>query len=93
VVILRSAGQQSEGSSGRDIRDRVGYGSVLRVVIDNYRKRSGSNIRPAHDADHLAMGISLIAADARRRAVTCLRAELSAFLYNQSSSQGTHADC
>ena len=34
---------------------------VLRVVIDNYLKRSGINITPAHEADHLAMGISLIA--------------------------------
>jgi LysR family hca operon transcriptional activator len=34
---------------------------VLRVVIDNYLKRSGINIRPAHEADHLAMGMSLIA--------------------------------
>src|SRR4029077_9052680 len=34
---------------------------VLRMVIDNYLKRSGTNIRPAHEADHLAMGISLIA--------------------------------
>jgi LysR family hca operon transcriptional activator len=28
---------------------------VLRVVIDNYLKRSGINIAPAHEADHLAM--------------------------------------
>jgi LysR family transcriptional regulator, hca operon transcriptional activator len=34
---------------------------VLRVLIDNYLKRSGTNITPAHEADHLAMGISLIA--------------------------------
>ncbi len=34
---------------------------VLRVVIDNYLKRSRANIRPAHEADHLSMGISLIA--------------------------------
>jgi LysR family hca operon transcriptional activator len=34
---------------------------VLRAVIDNYLKRSGTKIRPAHEADHLAMGISLIA--------------------------------
>src|SRR6202521_2012508 len=34
---------------------------VLRLVIDNYLKRSGINITPAHEADHLAMGISLIA--------------------------------
>jgi LysR family hca operon transcriptional activator len=34
---------------------------VLRAVIDDYLKRSGANITPAHEADHLAMGISLIA--------------------------------
>src|SRR5438309_2345539 len=28
---------------------------VLRVIIDDYLKRSGTNIRPAHEADHLAM--------------------------------------
>jgi LysR family hca operon transcriptional activator len=34
---------------------------VLRLVIDNYLKRSGLNITPAHEVDHLAMGMSLIA--------------------------------
>jgi len=34
---------------------------VLRAVIDNYLKRCGINITPAHQADHLAMGMSLIA--------------------------------
>jgi LysR family hca operon transcriptional activator len=34
---------------------------VLREAIDNYLKRSGTNITPAHEADHLAMGMSLIA--------------------------------
>jgi LysR family transcriptional regulator, hca operon transcriptional activator len=34
---------------------------VLRAVIDNYLKRSGINITPAHEADHLSMGMSLIA--------------------------------
>jgi len=34
---------------------------VLRVVIDNYLRRSGIKIIPAHEADHLAMGVSLIA--------------------------------
>ena len=34
---------------------------VLRVVIDDYLKRSGVNITPAHEADHLAMGMALIA--------------------------------
>src|SRR5438132_12224735 len=38
-----------------------GTAPVLRVVIDNYLKRSGINITPAHEADHLAMGMSLIA--------------------------------
>jgi LysR family hca operon transcriptional activator len=33
---------------------------VLRIVIEDYLKRSGLNITPAHEADHLAMGISLI---------------------------------
>jgi LysR family hca operon transcriptional activator len=34
---------------------------VLRVVIDNYLKRSRVNVTPKHEADHLAMGMSLIA--------------------------------
>ena len=34
---------------------------VLRMVIDNYLKRSRVNITPVHEADHLAMGMSLIA--------------------------------
>jgi LysR family hca operon transcriptional activator len=34
---------------------------VLRGVIDSYLKRSGINIAPDHEADHLAMGMSLIA--------------------------------
>jgi LysR family hca operon transcriptional activator len=34
---------------------------VLRAVIDNYLKRSGVSITPAHVVDHLAMGMSLIA--------------------------------
>jgi LysR family transcriptional regulator, hca operon transcriptional activator len=38
-----------------------GTAPALRVVIDNYLKRSGVNITPAHQADHLVMGMSLIA--------------------------------
>ncbi len=34
---------------------------VLRMIIGNYLKRSGVNIKPAHEADHLSMGMSLIA--------------------------------
>jgi LysR family hca operon transcriptional activator len=33
---------------------------VLRAVIDDYLKRSGINITPVHEADHVTMGISLI---------------------------------
>src|SRR5271155_495979 len=33
---------------------------VLRAVIDKYVKRSGIDITPAHEADHIAMGMSLI---------------------------------
>jgi LysR family transcriptional regulator, hca operon transcriptional activator len=33
---------------------------VLRAVIDDYLKQSGINITPAHEADHVTMGISLI---------------------------------
>ena len=34
---------------------------VLRLVIDDFLKRSGVSIVPAHEADHLSMGMSLIA--------------------------------
>jgi LysR family transcriptional regulator, hca operon transcriptional activator len=33
---------------------------VLRALVDKYLKRSGVNITPKHEADHLAMGMSLI---------------------------------
>jgi len=34
---------------------------VLRGVIDNYLKRSGIKITPAHEVDHVVMGVSLVA--------------------------------
>src|ERR1700738_1517154 len=34
---------------------------VLRAIIDKYLKRSGVNNKPDHEADHLSMGMSLIA--------------------------------
>ena len=34
---------------------------VLRVVIDDYLRRSGIDIKPDHEADHLAMAMSLVA--------------------------------
>src|SRR5246127_2523388 len=50
---------------------------VLRSVIDNYLKRSGIDIAPAHEADHVTMGISLLMSTPRRGPVSCLRPELS----------------
>src|ERR1700738_36987 len=37
-----------------------GTAPLLRAVIDNYLKRSGINITPAHETDHVVMGVSLI---------------------------------
>src|SRR5579864_7101266 len=37
-----------------------GTAPVLRAVIDNYLKRTGINIKPAHEADNVTMGLSLI---------------------------------
>ena len=34
---------------------------VLRAVIDDYLKRSGIHITPAHETEHVVMGVSLIA--------------------------------
>src|SRR6266478_5049939 len=34
---------------------------VLRAVIDDYLKRSGINLKPAHETEHVVMGVSLIA--------------------------------
>jgi len=34
---------------------------VLRAVIDDYLKRSGINIKPDHETEHVVMGVSLIA--------------------------------
>ena len=34
---------------------------VRRVVIDDYLRRSGIDIKPDHEADHLAMAMSLVA--------------------------------
>jgi LysR family hca operon transcriptional activator len=57
---------------------------VLRVVIDNYLKRSGIDITPAHEADHLAMGISLIAST---RGVGLLPAYVQNFLPSSVTSR------
>jgi len=62
---------------------------VLRVVIDNYLKRSGTNIRPAYEADHLAMGMSLIAST---RGVGLLPAYAQNFLPSSVTSRPLKGD-
>jgi LysR family hca operon transcriptional activator len=62
---------------------------VLRVVIDNYLKRSGTDIRPAHEADHLAMGMSLIAST---RGVGLLPAYAQNFLPSSVTSRPLKGD-
>jgi LysR family hca operon transcriptional activator len=61
-----------------------GTAPVLRVVIDNYLKRSGINITPDHEADHLAMGMSLIAST---RGVGLLPAYAQNFLPSSVTSR------
>ena len=62
---------------------------VLRVVIDNYLKRSGINIAPDHEADHLAMGMSLIAST---RGVGLLPAYAQNFLPSSVTSRPLRGD-
>jgi len=62
---------------------------VLRVTIDNYLKRSGINITPDHEADHLAMGMSLIAST---RGVGLLPAYAQNFLLSSVTSRPLKGD-
>src|SRR6267142_3898825 len=62
---------------------------LLRVVIDNYLKRSRVNITPAHEADHLAMGMSLIAST---RGVGLLPAYAQNFLPSSVTSRPLKGD-
>jgi LysR family hca operon transcriptional activator len=62
---------------------------VLRKVIDNYLKRSGVNITPAHEAYHLAMGMSLIAGT---RGVGLLPAYAQNFLPSSVTSRPLKGD-
>ena len=57
---------------------------VLRGVIDNYLKRSGVHITPAHETDHVAMGMSLIAST---RGVGLLPAYAQNFLHRSVTSR------
>ena len=62
---------------------------VLRVVIDNFLKRSGINIKPAYEADHLSMGMSLIAST---RGVGLLPAYAQNFLPSSVTSRPLKGD-
>jgi LysR family transcriptional regulator, hca operon transcriptional activator len=62
---------------------------VLRVVIDNYFKRSGIKITPAHEADHVVMGMSLIAST---RGVGLLPAYAQNFLPSSVTSRPLKGD-
>jgi LysR family hca operon transcriptional activator len=62
---------------------------VLRGVIDNYLKRSGVNITPAHEADHISMGMSLIAST---RGVGLLPAYVHNFLPSSLTSRPLKGD-
>src|SRR5467141_2007386 len=57
---------------------------VLRVVIDNFLKRSGVNITPQHEVDHIAMAMSLIAST---RGVALLPAYVQNFLPSSVTSR------
>jgi len=62
---------------------------VLRAVIDDYLKRSGINITPAHEADHVTMGISLIVST---RGVGLLPAYAQNFLPSSVTSRPLKGD-
>jgi LysR family transcriptional regulator, hca operon transcriptional activator len=62
---------------------------VLRVVIDNYLKRSGVNITPQHEVDHIAMAMSLIAST---RGVALLPAYVQNFLPPSVTSRPLKGD-
>lgn len=57
---------------------------VLRALIDDYLKRSGIQITPDHEADHLAMAMSLIAST---RGVALLPAYAENFLPRSVTSR------
>src|SRR5246127_294359 len=62
---------------------------VLRGVIDNYLKRSGIKITPAHEVDHVTMGMSLIAST---RGVGLLPAYAQNFLPSSVTSRPLKGD-
>ncbi len=96
VVVLPSDHRLAalKAISPRDLAGEIFVGAsdtapVLRAVVDNYLKRSGVNITPAHEADHLAMGISLIAST---RGVGLLPAYIQNFLPSSLTSRPLKGD-
>jgi LysR family hca operon transcriptional activator len=69
LVVVLPSGHRLAALKAIDARDLAGEpfvsvsdtAPVLRAVIDDYLRRSGVDIKPAHEADHLAMGMSLVA--------------------------------
>ncbi|MFY9731845.1 MAG: LysR family transcriptional regulator [Candidatus Acidiferrales bacterium] len=91
AVILRSDHRLAalKAISPRDLVGETfvtvsGTAPVLRAVIDNFLKRSGINIKPAYEADHLSMGMSLIAST---RGVGLLPAYAQNFLPSSVTSR------
>jgi LysR family hca operon transcriptional activator len=73
----------------QDIADETFIGishtaPTLKVVIDDYLKRAGMNLRPAHSVDNLAMAMSLIAST---RGVALLPAYAKNFLPRSVTSR------
>jgi len=62
---------------------------VLRVVIDNYLKRSGVKITPTHEGDNITVGMSLIAST---RGVGLLPAYVQNFLPTSLTSRPLKGD-
>ena len=97
LVVILPADHRLAALKAISPRDLVGETFVavsntapaLRVVIDNYLKQSGTKIRPTHEADHLAMGMSLIAST---RGVGLLPAYAQNFLPSSVTSRPIKGD-
>src|SRR6266481_2933812 len=69
IVVVLPSDHPLAGRKAISPRDLVGEtfvgvsrtAPVVRAVIDDYLKRSGINITPAHETEHVVMGVSLIA--------------------------------
>src|SRR5882757_3048971 len=62
---------------------------VLRAIIDDYLKRSGIHITPAHETEHVVMGVSLVASTG---GVALLPADAQNFLTRSVTSRPLKGD-